>query len=344
MVASFMSSADAQRLLQLRMQLERLTMSKQQLERIEDFQQAALMNVIDNVATLEKQNLQLKQSLLMSLRTLDAKTDGKALKMVKGQMGLFSQKSADECSRWSKSKAPDILKSRAPAEPHPEPCPATPALPYLMSCDSVQNGVQLPVGFRAWQTLPQQSSQSSDHDEETEHAESSPNGSSCHALWPENATTVLIHNMPPRSTIDELIKAFPPDGSYDLINLPFNVKARRTSSFATINFISVDLAAAFFQRFEGQRLPHSTRSCKNPLSITAARIQGLEANLVKLRGEKGIAEMRNAALLPRLYLTGAVAERLASKGPKSVKQPDEHGQPRRLDFREVLSSLDDAEI
>lgn len=163
-------------------------------------------------------------------------------------------------------------------------------------------------------------------------------------VWPRNATTVLIRNIPPRSNVEEILKAFPPDGSYDLLHLPFNIKARRTSSFATINFVCAELAADFHERFNGQQLPHSVRSHKDPLMIMPAKIQGLEANLTFLRDEKGIAEMRNPALLPRLYLVGAVAERLASMGPTCVKLPDEPGQPHRLDFREVLDMLSNAEV
>jgi hypothetical protein len=148
--------------------------------------------------------------------------------------------------------------------------------------------------------------------------------------------------MPPRSTIDELLKAFPPDGSYDLMNLPFNIKARRASSFAIINFVSIDLAQAFCERFDSKPLPHSTRNSKHPLRVGPANIQGLKANLLFLGGEKGISEMRNPALLPRLYLCSAAAERLKVAGPHCVKQPDEPGQPHRLDFRTVLSLLNTA--
>jgi hypothetical protein len=344
-MASFMSSADSERLLQLRIQLEQFTISKQHLERLEEFQQVSLMNVIDNVATLEKQNAQLKQILRRTLQTLDAKKDSNNTLRTRceyavGQIGRSSQANVNECSFRSKSKSQVFLKTRAQAEPHPEPCLVSPALPDCLPNDFVQVATQLPHDLPALDLV---SKQSSEHIE-TEKTEVSPSGSSRQTAWPANATTVLIRNMPPRSTIDELIKAFPPDGSYDLINLPFSVKARRTSSFVIINFVTVAFAEAFCARFDGQRLPHSTRSHKNPLSITAAQVQGLEANLVRLREDKGLQEMRNAGLLPRLYLTGAAAERLASRCPKSVKQPDEADQPRRLDFREVLSTLEDAEV
>jgi hypothetical protein len=161
--------------------------------------------------------------------------------------------------------------------------------------------------------------------------------------WPEDATTVLIRNIPPRSKVEDLLRAFPPDGSYDMFYLPFLLKARRTSNFVTINFISPDLAADFYQRFSGQHLPHSDRSCKDPLLIMPAHIQGLEANLAFLQAERGISHMRNTALLPRLYLAGAVAERLASMQPSCVEQPDETGQPHRLNFRQVLAMLNNTE-
>jgi hypothetical protein len=200
------------------------------------------------------------------------------------------------------------------------------------------------VKFGSSQVSGPRRQQSSDFATETEKLEPNLRGCFSKLVWPENATTVLIHNMPSRTSIDELIKAFPPDGSYDLISMRFNVKARRTSGFVSINFVSVDLAEAFSARFHGQHLPHSKRSCKNPLSVTPARIQGLEDNLVKLHGDKGIAEIRNPALLPRLYLSGAAAERLAATAPKSVRQPDALGQPHRLDFEEVLRALNNAEV
>jgi hypothetical protein len=248
-------------------------MLEQELGKIDDFQQAALVDTLEHVATLEKQNVHLKQSVLLALQTLKSKTGG------------------DLTLKPDAHMPPDGYYT-ASAELHPEPCFSLPKSPPFL---------------------------------------------------PENATTVLIRNMPPRSTIDELLKAFPPDGSYDLINLPFNIKARRTSSFATINFVRVDLAKAFCERFDGQRLPHSTRSCKNALRIGPAKIQGLEANLTFLCADGGVSELRNPALLPRLYLCGATAERLVSMAPHCIVEPDEPGQPHRLDFRVVTSMLNTVE-
>jgi hypothetical protein len=301
MVAAYMSE-DAFRVFKLRSQVTHLSATEQQLAKFADFQQAALLETLDNVAALEKMNRQLRQSLLMSLRKVMAKVDG----------GLAQEATCAHVARQ---------------------------LALLTSLQKTSNSQELlkdhPLGL--------ESEQGSDQNAEIETVESNLNGSSDSSEWPENATTVLIRNMPPRSTIDELLKAFPPDGSYDLVNLPFNVKARRTSSFATIDFVSVDLAKAFCERFNGQFLPHSTRSCKSPLLMGPAKIQGLEANLAFLSGESAVSETRNPALLPRLYLCGAAAERLSAAAPQCIQQPDKPGQPRRLDFRAVLLVMNTAE-
>ena len=49
------------------------------MAKIAEFQQAALMSTIEDVVTLEKQNAQLKQNLLIALRTMARQTDSAAL-------------------------------------------------------------------------------------------------------------------------------------------------------------------------------------------------------------------------------------------------------------------------
>jgi hypothetical protein len=150
--------------------------------------------------------------------------------------------------------------------------------------------------------------------------------------WTEETTTVLVQNLPARCTREEVLAAFPADGSYDFIYLPFSVKQRRTSGYMVMNFLTPELALAFKTRYEGQHLPKTHRQCK-ALVFRAAPYNGLVIN-VKHAVEKGAMDIQNEAYLPLIFCCGAAAEGLARTCPESVRGGP---GPAMLDFRMVAS-------
>ena len=59
-------------------------------------------------------------------------------------------------------------------------------------------------------------------------------------LRPIGAATVLTQNAPMRRTRDDVIRAFKPGGSYNLVSYPYSIKQRRSCGYCFINFVAPD--------------------------------------------------------------------------------------------------------
>lgn len=149
----------------------------------------------------------------------------------------------------------------------------------------------------------------------------------------EECTTVLIQNIPPRTTRDELLQSFPADGSYDFLFMPFNKEQRRTSGFVVINFVAPALAEEFRAAYEGFPLPNTTRPCRN-LTMRFAKVQGLRANLDHAI-QRGVLDIQNETHLPLIFLTSPEAWSLHSLAPHAEVATTE-GAPPQLDIRQVV--------
>ncbi len=57
---------------------------------------------------------------------------------------------------------------------------------------------------------------------------------------PIGAATVLTQDVPMRRTRDDVIRAFKPDGSYNLVSYPYSIKQRRSCGYCFINFVAPD--------------------------------------------------------------------------------------------------------
>lgn len=134
--------------------------------------------------------------------------------------------------------------------------------------------------------------------------------------WREDTTTVLIQKIPSRLTRAEFLAAFPPDGSYDFLYLPFTTKQRRTAGFCLINFVSPAEALAFRERAHDRPLPRCTRPCK-PLDVFANRVQGFEENVL-LAAEKMRSEPQNESYWPLAFCAGRAAQAAAARWPGCV--------------------------
>jgi RNA recognition motif-containing protein len=108
----------------------------------------------------------------------------------------------------------------------------------------------------------------------------------------ESVTTLIIRNIPARYTKERVLEEWIPDGSFNLLHLPYDFGHKRYRGFAFINFCTPPHAMAFARRWHGQKLRYHGNS--NPLDVGPAHIQGFEATVrnvqghlsEKVRGEK----------------------------------------------------------
>jgi len=99
-------------------------------------------------------------------------------------------------------------------------------------------------------------------------------------------TTLMVHNIPPETSLLDLFEEWGSDGSYDLLYLPLRARGPKCAGFAFINFRSQEGAVAFKSRWHGARLP-SNRSATRKMRVSNAVVQGLEANLDHFRAKTG---------------------------------------------------------
>jgi len=132
---------------------------------------------------------------------------------------------------------------------------------------------------------------------------------------PPGTTTLCIRNIPSRYSMDQLLREFVVDGSFNLIHRPFNSNGNKKVGYVFINFVTPEAALRFQHRWHGKFLENHgpTRA----LDVTSATIQGYEATLlpftkrmleftdasqlpVTFRGTKRLDTMQEAARLARL--------------------------------------------
>jgi len=101
-------------------------------------------------------------------------------------------------------------------------------------------------------------------------------------VWPSDATTVMLRNLPNRYTAEELIAemlAAGFQGAFDFFYLPIDFTTKRNKGYCFINFHSQPVAGYFVQKFHQQRLTrYATRKI---LEVSPALTQGLEANVAQ---------------------------------------------------------------
>lgn len=101
----------------------------------------------------------------------------------------------------------------------------------------------------------------------------------------EPRTTVMIHNIPNTCTPEQLVEAWPHDGTYDLLYAPTSPGGRRVAGFVFVNFVSAAHAVAFKSLWHGSYLPAFRQGRR--LRLAWAHIQGFEANMEQLRKRMG---------------------------------------------------------
>mmetsp|Transcript_122104 Transcript_122104/g.352965 ORF Transcript_122104/g.352965 Transcript_122104/m.352965 type:complete len:256 (-) Transcript_122104:399-1166(-) len=101
----------------------------------------------------------------------------------------------------------------------------------------------------------------------------------------QQATTLMVRNLPGDCTCETLLQEWPVDGTYDLIYLPRRSGGRATLGYAFVNFVSSAHAAAFFAKWRLRRLSQYPRG--RSLNIVVAERQGFHANLQQVTGKRG---------------------------------------------------------
>jgi len=112
-------------------------------------------------------------------------------------------------------------------------------------------------------------------------------------------TTLVVRNVPARYTKEELLQEWPPDGAFDFLYLPFNHRQKRAAGYCFVNFTSHEAALTFCNQWHSKLLSASKRTGKR-LSIGAAEVQGLEANLQHLMC-CGNQRTKNTKYLPSVF-------------------------------------------
>ena len=87
--------------------------------------------------------------------------------------------------------------------------------------------------------------------------------------WPLGATTVAVQNVPARTTQEEILRIFEPDGNCNMLYLPYSIKHRRTCGYCFLNFLTPDTAQQFCERWDGCCLhgDEAAEKCPRPLSV-----------------------------------------------------------------------------
>lgn len=116
----------------------------------------------------------------------------------------------------------------------------------------------------------------------------------------EDATTLIVRNIPARCTQATLLDLWPPNGVYNLIHLPFDHKRKCHVGKAVINFVSHAAALDFRMKWQGETLVPKAKVKK--LSIAVADVQGFREYLENLLPSWRSGRMKNKVDMPVIIL------------------------------------------
>jgi len=135
-----------------------------------------------------------------------------------------------------------------------------------------------------------------DHEEQISNQQASPQTASTRMrMLPPGITTIVVRNIPARLSQDQLLQLWPPDGTYDLMYLPYSFQTNRRSGLVFINMVSHEAALNFAAKWHGHKIAHVSGIKR--LDIGVATVQGFVENLKYLKASN-IARMHNERFLP----------------------------------------------
>jgi len=102
-------------------------------------------------------------------------------------------------------------------------------------------------------------------------------------------TTMMIRNIPSSYTQNEFVREFDSvgfKGTYNFLYLPTNAKTNSRANYCFVNFIDHHWAVKCTALFENYLLKKQAIAAKCA-KVSAARVQGLEANIAQARDKIG---------------------------------------------------------
>jgi len=118
-------------------------------------------------------------------------------------------------------------------------------------------------------------------EEETVPDQPSLNQSPMPRILPPEVTTLVVQNVPARFSPQKLMEVWSPDGTYNLLHVPYGFQRKRRHGIAFINFVSHEAATHFMATWHGQRLVDGSKR----LLICAAEVQGVTENLRRFKAQ-----------------------------------------------------------
>lgn len=122
--------------------------------------------------------------------------------------------------------------------------------------------------------------------------------------WPQDATTVMLKNIPNRYTAEEVLAEMLAggfDGTFDFFYLPIDFKTKRNRGYSFINFRDAADARRFVEAFHGE---HWTRyATQKILEVSPALTQGFEANITQYV-RKDAQRIQNPWFRPMIFADG----------------------------------------
>lgn len=112
-------------------------------------------------------------------------------------------------------------------------------------------------------------------------------------------TTLMVRNIPPKCTQESLLQVWPPDGSYDMLYLPFSFESRRNCSYAFVNFVTHAAATHFKEQWHKKYLGIA-HGAKKALDIGFAVVQGRDENMRQFLKYK-ISRIKNMHYQPAIF-------------------------------------------
>lgn len=153
---------------------------------------------------------------------------------------------------------------------------------------------------------------------------------------PPGTVTLVVRNIPARYNKEKLLEEWVPDGSYNLLHLPFNVTSKRTCGYAFINFVSHEEASKFQETMHGTHLPEGS---KKHLDVSAAEAQGFEATLALVSVSRKRQRTCFEEMLPAERLTSGEVMMLLGLQNVRLRSCQTRAQPRRATPQETPGSF-----
>lgn len=138
---------------------------------------------------------------------------------------------------------------------------------------------------------------------------------------PHGLTTILVRNIPARLSYEQLLRLWPPDGTYNLMYLPFNFESRRRCGHAIINMTSYEAAVNFISKWHGEKLVTCSRAKR--LNIGVAPVQGFFENLRQLK-KRSVSQLRQNEFLPMAFIGTQQMDIKALLARRELNEVDEH--------------------